>query len=134
MPILTNEQTFVLKVIFFPIGTALKSEGKIARLNYKDFYITSMHEILDSNIIHQFQLMITATIRNYLHLLCCMYLCMNFTIISLCLHFLFRKTNMPYYILMFSFAKGLANSYIVNNMFKLARKKSGIRQLYCGGV
>ena len=46
MPILTNEQTFVLKVIFFPIGTALKSEDKIARLNYKDFYIASLHEIL----------------------------------------------------------------------------------------
>ena len=35
---------------------------------------------------------------------------------------------------MFSFAKGLGNLYIVNNMFKLARNKSGIRQLYCGCV
>ena len=30
----------------FPIRTALKPEGKIARLNYKDFYIASLHEIL----------------------------------------------------------------------------------------
>ena len=28
------------------IGTTLKSEDKIAKLNYKDFYIASLHEIL----------------------------------------------------------------------------------------
>ena len=46
MPILTHKQTFVLKALFFPIGTAVKSEDKIARLKYKDFYITSLHEML----------------------------------------------------------------------------------------
>ena len=63
-----------------------------------------------------------------------MNLCMNFAITLLCLDFLFEKTSMAYYILLFSFAKALGNSYIVNNMFKLAWNKSGFRQLYYGCV
>ena len=135
MPILTNEQTFVLSHIF-PIRMALKPEGKIARLNYKDFYIASLHEILrlkyfsfllaHDNCNHPLyltSLMFYVSMYEFRH---------HFAAIFI---FLFGKTNMPYCILLFSFAKALGNLYIVNNMFKLARNKSRIiKQLYCGCV
>ena len=40
--------------------------------------------------------------------------------------FVQKKTNAPY-ILLFSFAKALGNSYIVNSKVQLARNKSRIR-------
>ena len=102
----------------------LSCDYYIARLknkdNYKDFYIALLHEILRLKYFLLLSAHDNCNHPLYLHL---NVVCMNFAIISQCLYFLFGKTSMPYYILLFSFAKVLGNSNIVNNMFKLAMFK-----------